>query len=120
MKSNSTTHDRIIQRLLESYRTTASGRRVRWDEPGEEDDSPEVQRHNAFLDQQRKRNEWKERLKKKGAVPTKNGKPIFEQPQILDENLQQVMTSFHQHYQSNRSMRFREFILVIADLLDNL
>ena len=119
MKSNST-HDRIIQRLLESYRTTVSGRRVRWDEPGEEDDSPDVQRHNAFLDQKRQQNLAKERLKKKGAVPTKNGKPIFEQPQILDENLQQVMTSFHQHYQSNRSMRFREFILVIADLLDNL
>ena len=119
MKSNST-HDRIIQRLLESYRTTVSGRRVRWDEPGEEDDSPEVQRHNAFLDQKRQQNLAKERLKKKGAVPTKNGNPIFEQPQILDENLQQVMTSFHQHYQSNRSMRFREFILVIADLLDDL
>ena len=120
MKSNSSTHDRIIQRLLESYRTTVSGRRVRWDEPGEEDDNPEVLRHNAFLDQQRKRNEWKERLKKKGSVPIKNGKPIFEQPQILDENLQQVMNSFRQLYQSNRSMRFREWILVIADLLDDL
>ena len=120
MKSKSTTHDRIIQRLLESYRTTVSGRRVRWDEPGEEDDSPDVQRHNAFLDQKRQQNLAKERLKKKGAVPTKNGKPIFEQPQILDENLQQVMNSFRQLYQSNRSIRFREWILVIADLLDDL
>jgi hypothetical protein len=73
----------VVQRLLEiyrssQYRTTSKGRKVQWDEPGE-DDTPEVRRHNAFLAQQlQKKRESKDRLKTKGAVPTKNGKPIFE------------------------------------------
>ena len=52
--------------------------RVRWDEPDEED-SPEIRRHNAALERARnKRQDAKERLKSKGAVPTKVGKPIFK------------------------------------------
>lgn len=111
----------VIQRLLEiyrssQYRTTTSGRKVRWDEPGE-DDTPEVRRHNAVLAQQlQKKRESKERLKTKGAVPTKNGKPIFEG----NANVQQVLMSFRRQYQSNRPLRFREWIQVVAGLLDDL
>ena len=78
-------------------------------------------RHNACLaNQLRKIRESKERLKKKGAVPTKNGKPIFEQSQELDENIQEVLMSFRRQYQSNRPMRFREWIQVVAGMLDDL
>ncbi len=121
------TQDRtqVIQRLLEiyrssNYRTTSRGRRVAWDEPLE-DDTPEVRRHNAFIAQRhQQKTDAKERLKSKGAVPTKDGKPIFEQSQELDESIQQVLMSFRRQYQSNRPMRFREWIKVVAGMLDDL
>ncbi len=122
-----TTQDRhqVIQRLIEiyrssTYRTTSRGRKVAWDEPTE-DDTPEVRRHNAFIAQRhQQRTDAKERLKNKGAVPTKQGKPIFEQPQELDESIQQVLMSFRRQYQSNRPMRFREWIKVVAGMLNDL
>ena len=68
----------VLQRIQEVYRTTAKGRKVRWDEPSESD-SAEINRHNAFLAKQlQKKRESKDRLKNKDAVPTKNGNPIFE------------------------------------------
>lgn len=105
-----------LQRILEIYhRTTTSGRRVAWDEPTETD-SAEIRRHNAFLARQlQKKRDAKERLKSKGAVPTRNGKPIFE-----DHGVQQVLMSFRRAYQSNRPMRFREWIRVVAEMLDDL
>jgi hypothetical protein len=123
--ATNTTQDRtrVIQRLLEiyrssNYRTTSRGRKVTWDEPGE-DDTPEVQRHNAFLAKKhQQRTDAKERLKSKGAVPTKQGKPIFEGGETVTEDLQQVLMSFRRLYQSNRPMRFREWIKTVAELLD--
>jgi hypothetical protein len=106
----------VLQRIQEIYRTTYSGRKVAWDEPSE-DDTPEVRRHNAFLAQKlQRKQDAKERLKTKGAVPTKNGKPIFEGP----GDLQSVLMSFRRLYQSNRPMRFREWIKAVAGLMDDL
>lgn len=110
----------VLQRIQEIYRTTAKGRKVQWDEPSE-DDTPEVHRHNAFLAQQlQKKRDAKERLKTKGAVPTKNGKPIFEGDLAVTEDVQSVLMSFRRHYQSNRPMRFRDWIKVVSGLLDDL
>jgi hypothetical protein len=115
----------VLQRLLEirrsnQYRTTSSGHRVQWDEPGERD-SPEVRRHNAFLAQKLKqKRDAKERLKTKGIVPTKQGKPIFEEPVTVDEGVQQVLMSFWRLYQSNRPMHFQEWIEAVRELLDDL
>lgn len=110
-----------LQRFLEIYhRTTASGRKVAWDEPGETD-SHAIRRHNAFLDRQlQKRRESKDRLKTKGAVPTRDGKPIFEGDLVMSEDLQKVQEMFRRLYQSNRPMRFREWIKMVAGLLDDL
>ncbi len=124
--ATNTTQDRhqVIQRLLEiyrssNYRTTSRGRKVAFDEPGE-DDTPEVRRHNAFLAKKhQQKNDAKERLKSKGAVPTKDGKPIFEGSEMVTEDLQQVLMSFRRLYQSNRPMRFREWIKVVAGMLDD-
>jgi hypothetical protein len=116
---------RKVDRLLEiyrrsQYRTTTSGRKVRWDEPGE-DDSQEVRRHNAFLAKKlQKKRESKERLKSKGAVPTRDGKPIFEADQAVTEDLQQILMDFRRLYSSNRPMRFREWIRVVAELLGDI
>ena len=110
-----------LQRILEiyrssQYRTTGSGRKVRWDEPGE-NDTPEVRRHNSFLARRLKqKQDAKERLKSKGAVPSRNGKPIFEG----SGDVQQFALSFRRHYYSSRPMRFKEWIEVVAELLNDL
>ena len=109
-----------LQRIQEIYRTTYSGRKVQWDEPGE-DDTPEVHRHNTFLAKQlQKKRDAQQRLKTKGAVPTRNGKPIFEGDLAVTEDVQQVLMSFRRHYQSNRLMRFRDWIKILSGLMDDL
>ena len=95
---------KALQRIQEiyrsaQYRTTASGRKVAFDEPGESD-TPEVRRHNAFLAKQLQKRDAKERLKTKGAVPTRDGKPIFEDDLVVTEDVAQVLMSFRRHYQS--------------------
>lgn len=60
-----------------TYRTTASGHKVRWDEDEKTDDAV-----NAMLNKQRQKKvaaAGRERLKAKGKVPTKDGKPVFEE-----------------------------------------
>ena len=110
----------VLQRIQEIYRTTYSGQKVAFDEPSE-DDTPEVRRHNAFLAQKlQRKQDAKERLKTKGAVPIKNGKPIFEGDLAVTEDVQSVLMSFRRLYQSNRPMRFRDWIKVVSDLLDDL
>lgn len=114
----------LAEHLLEiyrrsQYRTTTSGQKVRWDEPGE-GDTPEVQQHNRDLKKQHQKTVGKERLKSKSAVPTKDGKPIFESPEPLDENTLQVLTTFRQLLQSNRTTNFRTWIKVVAKVLEDL
>ena len=109
-----------LQRIQEVYRTTAKGRKVQWDEPTEVD-TPEVRRHNTFLAKQlQKKRDAQQRLKNKDAVPTRNGKPIFEGDLAVTEDVQQVLMSFRRHYQSNRPMRFRDWIKIVSGLLDDL
>ena len=114
------------KRLLEAYRksssrTTVSGRKVRWDEPGEEDDNPDVIKHNAFIAKGIQRKEQgKESLKQKGRVPTKKGKPIFEKAEPLNEELNRFLLEFRGLYNTNRTMRFRDWIKVCSQLLDDL
>jgi hypothetical protein len=69
--------------------------------------------------QLQKKRDAKERLKRKGAVPTRNGKPIFEGDGVT-EDVQQVLMSFRRAYQSNRPMRFREWIRAVAEMLEDL
>jgi len=62
------------------YRTTASGRRVMRDEPDEAEQlrqSDEIARNPRV--QAERRAGARARLKAKGKVPTKNGKPVFEE-----------------------------------------
>jgi hypothetical protein len=127
MTTDSTDHDRrqqIARRLLEiyrrsQYRTTTSGQKIRWDEPGE-GYTPEVQQHNRDLKKHQQKTIGKQRLKNKSAVPTKNGTPIFEELQVLDENTLQVLSTFRQLLQSNRTTNFRTWIKVVAKVLEDL
>jgi hypothetical protein len=62
------------------YRTTASGRRVMRDEPDEAEQlrqSDEIARNPRV--QAERRAGMRARLKAKGKVPTRNGKPVFEE-----------------------------------------
>ena len=75
----------LLERVRTFYRTTASGRKVRWDEPTEtEKNEPLRVNKDKFrqdLDFWKKRNQQsaaRDRLKKKGAVPTKSGRRLFD------------------------------------------
>jgi len=124
-KPSRTTRTQIANRLLEiyrskQYRTTTSGRKVRWDEPGE-DDTPEVRQHNAILDRQRKRKTAAQnRLKSKGIIPSKDGEAMFEELLQLDEDLYKVLNTFRSLYQTNRTMNFRTWAQVVAKVLEDL
>lgn len=80
----------VATRLLEAYqrrqyRTTSAGRRVDWDEP-DRDDDPEVIAHNkavaSKLAREKKKKEGIAQLKKQGAVPIKQGKPMYEDKRV--------------------------------------
>lgn len=71
-------------------RQTASGRYVPRDEPDEDEQLRQSDAIQAKLRAQKAKQQasaGKERLKAKGAVPTRNGKPVFEGVEI-DENLE--------------------------------
>ena len=87
-KKISALNDRIATQILEAYRRTYgyrktyAGHYTPRDEPGESDSNPDVIRHNNALARQREREKRKkqsrEQLKKNNKVPTKQGKPMFE------------------------------------------
>ena len=113
--SNKQCRSRIAQRLLEiyrspSYRTTVSGRRVQWDEPGE-DDSQEIRRHNEYLAQQRQRKtRAQDRLKRKGIVPSKNGQPMFEDGVFQYEPFLSPPTASEMPSDSRPLINFRDWL----------
>lgn len=112
----------LLERVRTFYRTTGSGRKVRWDEPGENDDNPDVKSHNAYvakvMQQKKQKAQSAERLKAQNKVPTKKGKPMWEEMQ--NENYSQFITSFRRAYQSNRVMTFRKWLETIEELIDTL
>ena len=76
----------IAEKLLEAYKVGNPGYRKTYrghyaprDEPGESDNNPQVKADNAYFAKRRKeKKDARERLKKQGAVPTKGGKPMYE------------------------------------------
>lgn len=104
------------------YRTTASGNRVRWDEPSierENEISDRIQRLRQTQRQLRQARLGRDRLKSKNAVPQKASKPMWEQL-ILDEDLNKAITLLRQHYYSPKMMRFRDWCKVMEHLMDEL
>lgn len=85
--STQTARDKIIKRLQEvsGYRRTASGNLVRRDEPSEPQkteylrvDKKQFDKDMEFWKRRTRQATGRERLKRKGAVPTKSGKRLFE------------------------------------------
>ena len=75
---------RVAERILEAYRNspgyrkTASGRWRQRDEPDEDEQYRQSDAINRMM-AKRKADASRQRLKNKGAVPTKAGKPVFEE-----------------------------------------
>ena len=131
--STQTARDKIHKALKEvsGYRRTASGNLVRRDEPGEpqKTEYPKVNKKQFDKDMEfwKKRNQQataRERLKRKGAVPTKAGKRLFEdfikeanrasgKKQVIrtEEDIKQV-------YLAARALDdFDKFLIFLADVL---
>ena len=111
----------FLEQVRNYYRTTASGRKVRFDEP-DRDDDPEVRRHNAasarFLQKRKQKQQSRDKLKQSNKVPKKDGKPMWEQSEILEEDLNKFVSTFRKYYYSSRRLRFRDWIKEIEDLID--
>ena len=72
------------------------------------------------LKRQNKRSSAQFRLKRKGKVPTKSGKPMWEEYGLLEEDFNKFVSLFRKYYYSGKMMRFREWLEVIDDLVDTL
>lgn len=63
---------------------------------------------------------YRQSKKYRGAVPTRKGKPIFEQLVEVDEEVMEVLVALIGLYESNRSMRFREWVSEVVEVLKDL
>jgi hypothetical protein len=115
----------LLEKVRTFYRTTATGRKVRWDEPTETGrneplrvNKDKFRQDLDFWKKKNQKNSSQLRLKKKNAVPTKNGEPMWEELQT--ENYVQFASLFRKQYNSNRTMTFRKWCEVVEELLDTL
>ena len=113
----------ILEKVRSYYRTTASNRKVRWDEPGERDDNPDVIKHNLAVSKRLKRKKEAQRqLKSNNKVPIKDGKPMFEDYEVikLDEDINKFLQQFRKKLYSSKRMTFREWLSEIENIIDEL
>lgn len=105
-----------------TYRTTASGNRVAWDEPHPDMEDEINDRINRLMKQRelaKQQRISRERLKQKNAVPKKAGKPMYER-QILEEDFNKAISLLRNAYLSGRVMRFKDWISTMEHILDEL
>ena len=123
-----TQRNRITKRLKEiyagryGYRQTASGKYVERDYPDADTELKQADTINKMM-QKRKTAASRERLKSKGAVPTKAGKRLFEDF-MKDVNRasgkKQVITNeedLKQVYLAARALDFDKFLIFLTDVL---
>lgn len=111
----------ILEKVRSYYRTTASNRKVRWDEPSERDDNPDVIRHNlAVTKRLRRKKEAQDNLRSNNKIPTKDGKKMFEDYEAiqLDEDISKFLQQFRKNLYSSKRMTFREWLSNYEELLD--
>lgn len=111
----------FLEQVRNYYRTTASGRKVRWDEP-ERDDDPQVQKDNAYfskmLKQKKQQQTSRERLKSTDKIPKKAGKPMWEQYGMVEEDFNRFISTFRKYYYSSKSMRFKDWLDAMEELVE--
>jgi hypothetical protein len=124
VNENQIKKSRLLKPLKEysGYRTTASGNRVRRDEPNAD---LELRQSDAIRASELKRKAAasREALKKKGAVPTKKGAKLFEEfmkeTRFYTEQKESKMRldDAKQIYLSAQSLDFDKWILFVTEML---
>lgn len=129
-----TLYDSKIDRVIEAFRktreATSLNRFVSKREPGEPRKTeylkiaPSAQKQYDTdmekLKRQNKRSSAQFRLKRKGKVPTKAGKPMWEEYGLLEEDFNKFVSVFRKYYYSGKMMRFGDWLEVVDDLVDAL
>ena len=113
-----------IDRILEAYRRTPSfyktftGHFKLRDEPDEKEQFRQSDQIRKLV-QQRKSLASRNRLKAQSKVPTRDGKPIFEQDlKLIDEDISKALMQIRILYNSGRLMTFKQFLSSISNVID--
>jgi hypothetical protein len=117
---------RTLNRILEAYRTNRTLNQIVSKDEGEPDEklrlSPSAKKEwdksMQYWKNKARKETAQDRLKKKGAVPSKDGKKMFEQQELMQEDLNKFISTFRKLYTSPKSLTFRKWIAAMEDLLD--
>jgi hypothetical protein len=108
-----------VYRRSPSFYKTFSGHFKLRDEPDEEEQWRQSDQIRKVL-QQRRSLASRNRLKSQSKVPTRNGKPIFEQElNHIDEDVSKALMQIRILYNSGRLMTFKQFLHSISDVIDD-
>lgn len=91
------------------YRTTHKGHKVAWDEPAPDIEDRLANQIRKTL-QARRAQASKQRLKSKSAVPTKNGKPIFEIQSTIGQSMEGCFKEFRRQHYAGKGISFSEWV----------
>ena len=114
-----------IDRILEAYRRTPSFYKTftgHWKSRDEPDEKEQFRQSDQIrkIVQQRKSIESRDKLKSQSNVPTRNGKPIFEQDMnLIEEDVSKALMQIRILYNSGRLMTFKQFLHSISDVIDD-
>jgi hypothetical protein len=120
------THNNYVwRRIREAYKSkygfynTYGGHYKERDEPPEGIQIRQAARIIAKTDKDKSQIS-KDRLKKKMAVPRKNGQPMWEESCLLDEDINRFAINLKSMYNSGTRMRFRDWLAAVDHLLETL
>lgn len=130
-KSNELTlYDSRIDKVIDAFRKSKEAtlnRIVSKREPGEpiktqnqKVDKKAFDRDMEYWRAQNRRSSSQFKLKHKNKVPKKDGKPMWEDAELMNEDLSNFITAFRKLYSTNKTMTFRKWIAVMEDMLDML
>ena len=115
-------------KILEVYRRSRTLQNIVSKDEGEPDEklrlSPSARKEwNKSMDfwkNKARKDAAQDRLKKKGAIPSKDGKKMFEEYKLLEEDFSKFMSMFRKYYYSGKMMRFRDWLEIMEDMIDAL
>jgi len=116
-------YNQICKEQNYGYRRTYAGSVVRRDEPGEEEQLRQSDAIQSMM-QKRRAAASRERLKSKGAVPTKGKKKLFDEFMLeanaargIDNQTSIDHKRMKQIYLSARSLEYDKWILFITEMM---
>lgn len=126
-----TLYDNKVDRVIEAFRKTREATSLNsivsrnYGEPRKTEYlkiAPALRKqHNADMEKVKRQNNKSSaqfRLKRKGKVPTKSGKPMWEEYGFIEEDLNKFISLYRKHYRSGKLMSFKEWMGIMSDLLD--